>query len=65
MSTIPVLQGPPLNVMLNPFAFAPRSLRLGTSQAKLREASRSLNWWVPLAMNEILRHYVPQNDIDQ
>ena len=31
------------HVMLNPFAFAPPSLRSGTSQAKLREASRSLN----------------------
>jgi len=40
--------------MLNPFGFA---------QAKLREASRFLNWRVLLAMNEILRRFAPQNDI--
>ena len=51
--------------MLNPFDFAPHSLWSGTSQAKLREASRSLNRRVLLAMNEILRHFVPQNDIGQ
>jgi len=43
-------------VMLNPFGFA---------QAKLREASHSFNWRVLLSKNEILRHYVPQNDIGQ
>jgi len=42
--------------MLNPFDFA---------QAKLREASRSMNQSVLLAINEILRHFVPQNDIGQ
>ncbi len=47
---------PPLNVMLNPFGFA---------QAKLREASRFLSIRVLLTKNEILRHYVPQNDIIQ
>jgi hypothetical protein len=42
--------------MLNP---------LGCAQAKLREASRSSNIRVLLVWNEILRHYVPQNDIGQ
>jgi hypothetical protein len=51
-------------VMLNPFGFAPHSLRLGTSQAKLREASRFWNWRVLLACNEILRRFAPQNDIN-
>ena len=57
--------------MLSPFGFAPHSLRLGTSpnklrgtsQAKLHEVSRSFNSRALLAMNEILRHYVPQNDL--
>ena len=49
--------------MLNPFDFAPHSLRSGTSQDKLREASRSSNMRVLLARNEILRHCVPQNNI--
>ncbi len=40
-------------VMLNPFGFA---------QAKLREASRSLNRGLVLSWNEILRLYSPQND---
>ena len=43
-------------VMLSTFDF---------DQAKLREAFRSLNWRVLLAMNEILRRSAPQNDVDQ
>ncbi len=49
--------------MLNPFGFASHSLWSGTSQAKLREASRSSDRRVLAARNEILRHFVPQNDI--
>ena len=51
--------------MLSPFDFAPYSLRSGTSQAKLREASRSSNNRVLLAVNEILRRCAPQNDMNE
>ena len=37
----------------------------GTCHAERSEASRSLIRMALLAMNEILRHYVPQNDIGQ
>jgi hypothetical protein len=46
--------------MLNPFGFAPHSLRSGTSQAKLREASCSSFRRVLIARNEILRRSASQ-----
>jgi hypothetical protein len=42
--------------MLNPFGFSPDKTG-DFAQAKLREASRSLNRTVLLAMNEILRFH--------
>ena len=55
--------------MLNPFGFAPHSLLPGTSpprkpgasQGKLLEVSRFSNRRLFIAVNEILRRYVPQN----
>ncbi len=48
--------------MLNPFGFAPHSLRSGTSHPKLREASRSSTRKVLLDVN-VFFHCVSQNDI--
>jgi hypothetical protein len=53
-----------------PFGFAPHSLqpgasppiKPGTSQGKLLEVPRFPNRRLFLAVNEILRRYVPQND---
>jgi len=49
-------------VIASTFGFTSHSLRSGTSQAKLREASRSSIKRILFARNEILRHFVPQND---
>ncbi len=45
-------------VMANPFDFTPQSLRSVTSQAKLRDASRSLTLINLHAVNRILRRQV-------